>query len=259
MKHKKFESFDSQGNPWGIVSVEQMWGDLFVLKYNRPEKRLAKNEWDLLFLRAKEQAIQFGAKTIGIRLRLEYEPQLFQSILLKMDFKKIAGRIEYKSDVASLPSDKDSPLVWKTAKELGWGDSKIANFSSFITSNALDIDPNQKPEDFIQDWLHHDELTHGPDCIAIGFLENKPITMSVVQINKESGWSRVAYMGVIPEYRNCGLGKWVHRQGFRMMKEQGGKLYHGGTHSENLPMRRLFESHGCELFCEMEEWALGLI
>lgn len=65
-------------------------------------------------------------------------------------------------------------------------------------------------------------------------------------------------MGVIPEFRGKGFGKWVHRHGFMMMKAQGGKLYHGGTHGENLPMRKLFESHGCKIFCELEEWGVRL-
>ena len=38
------------------------------------------------------------------------------------------------------------------------------------------------------------------------------------------------------------------------MKQQEGTLYHGGTHSDNLAMRKLFEMHECAIFCEMEEW-----
>ena len=38
------------------------------------------------------------------------------------------------------------------------------------------------------------------------------------------------------------------------MKNQDGKLYHGGTHTNNLPMRRLFEQHGCQIYAEIIEW-----
>ena len=65
-------------------------------------------------------------------------------------------------------------------------------------------------------------------------------------------------MGIIPEERGKGLGKWVNRQGFKMMKSQSGKLYHGGTHGENKSMKKLYELHGCKLFCEMEEWCVNL-
>jgi hypothetical protein len=53
--------------------------------------------------------------------------------------------------------------------------------------------------------------------------------LTVVQMNPKSGWSRISYMGIAPKFRGQGLGKWVHRFSFRKMKEEGGKLYHGGT------------------------------
>lgn len=68
------------------------------------------------------------------------------------------------------------------------------------------------------------------------------------------GASRISYMGVAPEFRQQGLGKWVHRYSFKTMKNLGEKLYHGGTSATNHAMLRLFEIHQCELFLEMEEW-----
>lgn len=120
-------------------------------------------------------------------------------------------------------------------------------------------DPNEKVEDFIQDWLVHDDLTSGMNCVGIGFLKDEPCALVVAQIHQETGWSRLSYMGILPQFRGKGLGRWVHRHGFRMMKDQNGKVYHGGTHSENLPMRKLFEKHGCQLICEMEEWSGSVV
>ena len=179
---------------------------------------------------------------------------MFRDVLTQIGLSKVAERVEYQCDVMSLPVEDGSPLRWKTVKELNWGTSRVAEFVSEITEGALDVNPNEKPEDFIKDWLYHDELTYGPDCIAIGFHREQPCALMVAQINKESGWSRLSYMGLVSEFRGRGLGKWVHRHGFTMMKSQGGKLYHGGTHADNLPMRKLFETHGCRVFCEMEEW-----
>lgn len=258
MNKKKFVHLDSMGNPWGIVSAEQLWVNLYALKYNRPENKINQAVWDDLFNQAKAAAIEFGAESLACRIRLEYEPDLFRSVLEKMGFSKLSGRVEYQSDLEDLPDDKGTPLSWKTAKELGWDIDQISEFTKKIIKDALDIDPNEKPEDFIQDWLHHHEFTHGTDCIAIGFENLLPCALVVAQINRETGWSRISYMGVIPSHRAKGLGKWVHRQGFEMMKQQGGKLYHGGTHAENMPMRALFEAHGCRTHCEMEEWTLNV-
>lgn len=258
MNTKKFVHQDGEGKPWGIVSVEQLWANIYALKYNRPEVRLDQEIWKSLLAQAKAAAIDFGAETLGARLRKEYESEMFRSVLAETGLKKISERVEYQCDISLLPDESGSLLQWQTASELGWDTKKIAQFTGDITKDALDVDPDEKPEDFVQDWLHHEELTSGLDCIAVGFINNKPCTLVVAQINKETGWSRLSYMGIIPEFRGGGLGKWVHRHGFQMMRDQGGKLYHGGTHGENFPMRKLFESHGCKLFCEMEEWSLNL-
>lgn len=258
MNTQKFIHLDGEGKPWGILSAEQLWANVYALKYNRPEQRLEPGIWKTLFTQAKLAAINFGAEIIGVRVRKEYEPKMIRQILSEIGMKKSSERIEYQCDISLLPDDAGSPLYWKTAQELNWNLEQIAQFTKKIITDALDIDPNEKAEDFIQDWLHHNEFTYGPGCIAIGFINDKPCTLVVAQINEDTGWSRLSYMGIIPEFRGQGLGKWVHRQGFKMMKRQGGKLYHGGTHGENLPMRRLFESHGCKIFCEMEEWSCHL-
>lgn len=253
MNFKKFEHLNAQGNPWAIVTIEQLWGELYALKYNKPEQIADKEIWKSLFIKARDEAINLGADTIGIRLRLEYQALLFQSILSELGFIKIAGRIEYQQKVDLLPINEKSPLSWKTVNNLNWTSEQIANFTELVFDGDPSIDPNERPDDFIQDWLKHEELTCGKDCISIGFYNGQAVSLVVAQVNKQSGWSRISYMGALPEYRKIGLGKWIHRQGFQMMKDQGGVLYHGGTHVENFAMRRLFESHGCNFFCEMEE------
>jgi len=76
----------------------------------------------------------------------------------------------------------------------------------------------------------------------------------VAQIDPKSGWSPITHMGIIRAFRGRKLGKWVHRHGFEMMRDQGGKLYHGGTVSTNTAMIRLFNQHGCKEFRTIQEW-----
>ncbi len=254
MNYHKFTHLDPQGNPWGIVAIEQLWADLYALKYNRPEKKLSYEDWLKLFSQAKNKAIDLGAKRIGIRVRLEYEYPLFQKILSLLEFTKIGGRVEYQQSVDKLPSEEGTPFLWNEVSKLHWSENEIADFTEKIIKNTLEVDPNEKPIDFIQDWLTHEDLSCGKDCISIGFLNNRPVAMVVVQIERKSGWSRISYMGVLPEFRGQGLGMWIHRHGFQKMKNAGGILYHGGTHANNNAMKSLFEQHGCQLFCEMEEF-----
>lgn len=259
MKTKKFVHRDAEGNDWGIVSTEQLWADVYALKYNRPTVPLCQEAWTDLFANAKAAAVEFGAKTIWARLRSDYEPEMFRMILKQIGFQKKSERIEYQCDVVNLPDEDGSPFEWKSLKQLDWDEARLAQFTAEITKGALDIDPDEKPEDFIKDWLNHHELTSGLDCIAVGFVTDKAAALVVAQINKSTGWSRLSYLGILPEYRGRGFGKWVQRHGFSMMKDQGGKLYHGGTHAENLPMKKLFESHGCKFSGAMEEWSCTVI
>ncbi len=202
MNTKKFVHLDGEGKAWGIVSAEQLWANVYALKNNRPETKLDREIWKKLFNDAKVAAINFGAETIVARLRQDYEIEKLQSVLTETGLKRISKRIKYQCDVENLPNEAGSPISWKTAKELDWSFKKIAEFTELIIKDALDIEPEEKAVDFIQDW--------------------------------------------------------VHRHGFSMMKNQGGKLYHGGTHADNLAMKKLFEIHGCKVFCEMEEWSLSV-
>ncbi len=258
MTTQKFTHLDDNGQPWGIVHLQNLWTDNYAILFNRPEIKIEKSIWLQLFLKAKESAIRDGAKSILVRARKEYEYEKFKTILEELNFIKKSGRIEYQAEIQNLPSDSGTPFVWKTAKELNWSNLEIALFTKEIVKDALDINPDEKPEDFISDWLQNKELTFGKECISIGFINNQtlnqPVALVVAQVEQKTGWSRISYMGLIPQYRRKNLGTWIHRRGFEMMKAQNGILYHGGTHIDNFAMRKLFEIHGCRLFTEMTEW-----
>ncbi|MGK5088899.1 GNAT family N-acetyltransferase [Bdellovibrionota bacterium FG-2] len=90
--------------------------------------------------------------------------------------------------------------------------------------------------------------------IKIAHIKHQPAALIIAQIESTTGWSRITYMGIMPEFRGQGLGKWVHRKGFNMMRKQGGTLYHGGTVVSNKGMIRLFQNHGCKEYRRMQEW-----
>ena len=93
--------------------------------------------------------------------------------------------------------------------------------------------------------------------MQVGFVDGREAAFVCAQVAAKDGWSRISYMGVVPDARGQGLGTWVQRRGFRLMRELGGTTYHGGTAADNAAMLRLFEKHGCEECARLREfeWA----
>ncbi len=262
MNTKKFTHSDLSGSPLAVVSIQQMPDGMSLLKYNKPEIHQPIEVWNELFEQAVTEATRsHSSKKLGCRLHSDYDLEKFQQILGRLNFELKSKRVEFKQDLVNLPTEQGTPFRWKSLKELNWDRVKLIDFITEITQGALDVEPDDKVEDFIEDFLSNEELTSGPECVHIGFLNENlisPCAFIVAQIEPKSGWSRLSYMGLIPEFRGKKLGQWVHKHGFEMMKAQGGKLYHGGTLINNLSMRKLFIDHGCKEFCALEEWHLKL-
>lgn len=45
MNTKKFTHLDANGKAWGVVSVDQLWANVYAIKYNRPEISLDQMHW----------------------------------------------------------------------------------------------------------------------------------------------------------------------------------------------------------------------
>lgn len=255
---KKLSLADEFGQEAGAVHLEQLWSDIYCLKLKKILPLKDPKPWLEVIQQALHQAQNKGALEILVRVFKNEDSSFFSELLKNSGFVKRLDRIEYKRKVQDLPSDEGSCLQWKTAQQLGWEPKKIAEVVMLVSQGDPGAKPQEDPLEFIQDFLVDAELTAGLDCIHIGFLGNEVAALTVVQMNPETGWSRISYMGVLPQFRRKGLGKWVHRYSFKVMKERGGQLYHGGTCMTNLPMIHLFKSHGCEKFCEMQEWSLML-
>lgn len=251
---KKFSLFDNKNEEIGAVTLEHLWADVFGLRIKRTEKAALASQWESAFQEALVQAQIFNARQVVFRLIKDKHSEEISRLLPGLGFQKKNERVEYKKPIDELPEDEGSPIIWKSAAELRWSPQEIANTLKLVATGDPDTDPNENPLQFIQDFLADPVLTSGLHCIHIGFIENEDAALTVVQINPKTGWSRISYMGTTPKFRNKNLGQWVHRYSFKQMKIQGGKLYHGGTTTTNKRMIQLFEKHGCNLFCEMQEW-----
>lgn len=198
-------------------------------------------------------------KAISVQLRLEKgaQSQMMSEILVSLGFNKLHERVEFKTLVADLPAETGTPLKWEAVSASGPIDlEKAAALLGQAGQGDPDWSADDDPRQLLKSYLAEEGLYGGLDAIQVGFLDGRPAAVAVAQVNRETGWSRITYMGILPEFRGRSLGKWLHRRGFAMMQAQGGKEYHGGTVSTNAAMIRLFRSHGCREHRGMEEWLL---
>lgn len=254
VKFKKFPLVGLNGKELGAVSIEHLWADVFALKIKMISLD-GLSDLEKSIQEALDVAQMHTTRIVMFRLiKGEIASEEIGRLLPSFGFKKKNERIEFKKSVSDLPNDEGSPLGWKTAKELNLNPEGIAKILKQVSMGDPDTDPTEDPLQFIQDFLADPVLTSGLECIHVGFFHGEIAALTVVQRNPKTGWSRISYMGVVPQFRKQNLGNWVHRYSFTVMKKEGGLLYHGGTTSTNLGMIRLLESNGCAKFCEMEEW-----
>ena len=258
IKFKKVPLLSSKDEPLASITLEHLWADVFALKM-KVLKMEGVPRFGPVVREAIKEARNFKARVVMFRhIKGETVFEEISDLLPKLGFKKKSERLEFKKSVDELPNDEGSPIIWKNAEELGWGPQEIAKTLKQVVEGDPDTDPSEDPLLFIQDFLADPVLTSGLHCIHIGFVGDEIAAFTVVQINPKTGWSRISYMGIVPKLRKKNLGVWIHRYSFKVMKSEGGKLYHGGTTSMNIRMIKLFENSGCEKFCEMEEWNYSL-
>jgi ribosomal protein S18 acetylase RimI-like enzyme len=209
-----------------------------------------------IFERLMRSALE-GKKNFSCRIISGPTEEGRIGVLRKLGFFPGEQRQEFRADVAELPLGEGGPFAWAPLPDLS--EDSLDRAGDILQQCGMG-DPDFSPEDngreLVRVYLKERGLSSVPQCIQIGTYEGKSAALVVAQVQASNGWSRITYMGMLPEFRGRGWGKWVHRQGFTMLKHQGGKLYHGGTLAKNHAMISLFKKHGCKPYREMQEWKL---
>jgi len=194
-----------------------------------------------------------GARLVRCRPLAGRVGPRFLDALRGNGFRELGERAEFKTAVADLPGDEGTPLDWRDLDAVGL-DRAAAALLETAAGDPHGDDGNDDPGKALAEWLGTPGLATGPGCVQVGFLDGRPAAFVCAQANTRTGWSRIAYMGVRPDLRGRGLGAWVHRRGFRIIREQGGTHYHGGTSTANAGMLALFRRHGCTETLRMHEF-----
>ena len=193
------------------------------------------------------------ASSLLLRLDLDRALDGLEEMLKSAGWERGEERYEFKTPVDELPTSWEGPLLWRELSEVGFEE----------TARVIDEagrGPEWEQEDrgsaLLRSYLEDGERRGERTGVEVGFLpeEEDAVAFVVAQTAPSSGWCTIQFMGVTPKARGRGLGPWVHRRGFELMRRQGGALYHGGTSAKNKPMLKLFEEHACEPHAHLAEW-----
>jgi GNAT superfamily N-acetyltransferase len=211
-----------------------------------------RNRATSLIAEAVDRAQISGCRTIETRIDVLAFFDAYRLALINTGFVHKGDRIEFKYPVEKLPDDEGNPIQWQPMDRVGF--EKAAHLLYEVSQGQPDADPNEDPVEALKRYLSEPGLTNTPACVHVGFFNGNPAAFVMAQVNRATGWSRITHMGLVPAFRSQGLGKWVHRHGFAMIRAQGGTLYHGGCSQENTVMISLFNRHGCKEVEKMHEW-----
>jgi len=219
---------DARGEVVAAVNVVRSGDDIAML---HPYGALTP----ALLAEAVARARAQGARDVGCYAAAEH-----LATFLGAGFRDMGERVEFRAAVAELPTEEGTPLDWRMA-----GDRAAAMLRAVAEGDPHGHDEREAPERMLRVFLGAPNLQGGPECVQIGSLDGADVALVCAQAAKTDGWCRITYMGLVPEARGRGLGRWVHRHGFAMMRAQGGTDYRGGTAAENTGMMALFAAHGC--------------
>ena len=200
-----------------------------------------------------DDLIAVAEKGDATLLRVRYQQEEFDeqagALLEAHGFRRTEDRCRFRRrlDDGTVP-EPEGRLVWRTLDEFPY--DEVCRVMDAVAVGDPGHDPADRAELALPHFLGDTVLRTTPDVVALGFdaETEQPVAFLCAQVNPRSGWGRIAYMGIVPEWRGRRLGKEVHREGLAMLRRQGGTHYEGGTEIANRPMQALFLAAGCEQF-----------
>jgi ribosomal protein S18 acetylase RimI-like enzyme len=188
--------------------------------------------------------------------------ELHRDSLSSRSFKRGEDRVEYYMDltdaITALEIEKcETELVWSCI-DTG-SESELARAADLLYQASKGDPRSDTGEDtlgFLKAMIEETETAQAPERLQIGMYGKDPVAVLALKVYPSDGWSTIYYLGVLPAFRRRGYGLAAMLQAFHSLKAMGGKTYHDGTASGNVPARALFTRLGQPPFRVMEEWIL---
>jgi GNAT superfamily N-acetyltransferase len=208
-----------------------------------------------LLLEARARADELAVRDVSTRVVDSRMTGDYRDALHDSGFALTNRRVEYKTPLAQMAREGASDIEWRTMAEVGEGAVlDVLREASVGTPDGVDTRTGSTAIENLLDGPYADM---DPRAVQIGYSGAQAVAILFCLVDTESGWSTIAFMGLVPSHRGRGLGTQVHLHGIETLRVLGGVTYHDGTSESNDTMLRLFEKQGCIESDRMEEWHIA--
>ncbi len=164
--------------------------------------------------------------------------------LEKVGFKVHKRKVIVEKDLANYSMPYDHAFTFKSLLEVG------RDLFTQILANASVGDPfsdfSSQPEKEFEELMEIAGERFDPNFWQVAYLNEVPVGVVLPQIyNHTSDEGSLFYVGIIPEYREQGLGKVLHAYGLEILSKSHVLKYIGSTDKENEQMLKVFVRNGC--------------
>jgi oligoendopeptidase F len=208
-----------------------------------------------LVLEARARADELGIRDLSTRVVDSRMTEDYRDALHDAGFALTNRRVEYRTPLSQMGHEGVSSLAWKTMADTGEGPVlEMLREASIGTPDGVDTSIGSTA---IENLLDGSYASMDPRAVQIGYSGERAVAVLFCLVDTESGWSTIAFMGLVPSHRGRGLGTQVHLHGIETLRALGGITYHDGTGESNETMQRLFAKQGCIESDRMGEWHIA--
>ncbi|WP_102275600.1 GNAT family N-acetyltransferase [Cytobacillus massiliigabonensis] len=188
-----------------------------------------------------------GIQSVSIVLNEKESANIeYLDLLRTFDFWQQETQYFYKRDLSSFKHSGKGFIEIKSIEQTSadlfkevWQETTIGMLNA---SSTLSVE-----KEFIgmKSELGHD---YAKSCL-IAFYGNSPIGITMPHIEPGTAdEGRIFYFGLLPRYRRKGWGSILHKLSLYFLKNMGASYYIGATGHKNIPMQRIFQVNGCQMF-----------
>jgi ribosomal protein S18 acetylase RimI-like enzyme len=197
-----------------------------------------------------------GWKELKIMLPGPSEDKI-RDVLTESGFYLEIRKEYFRKELNDLETDKeeDGALTYRNLSQTG--DRPFIEMLGRIQQVTLNSDAEEDAKDPGKAFNgFKDPDRFDPALWLLAYYQNAPAGMVLpgVERGTEPPQGFIQFIGVLPEYRNRGLGRILLEKGIRMLAESGAKMYTGSTDTLNIPMIKLFTSMGCRRSAVYDIW-----
>jgi GNAT superfamily N-acetyltransferase len=237
----------------GILRIVRMGKDAaYLTQWRGREGSGTRRAIADLVLEARARTEELGIRDLNTRVYDSRMTEDYRNALRDAGFALTNRRVEYRTPLSQMGHEGAPSLTWKTMADTGEGVVlDVLREASIGTSDGVDTSRGSAA---IENLLDGPYAGMDPRAVQVGYWGERPVAILFCLVDTGTGWSTIAFIGLVPSHRGRGLGTQAHLRGIETLRALGGVTYHDGTSESNDTMRHLFEKQGCIESARMEEW-----